>query len=183
MIKRAAVRSHIQSNVFLSCCENSYANVWFGVNLEYGVPLNQDALLHIQSNEGAFIFLWSDAPRWKWHHSPWPGARCPLGPPAPDGSPSQPLVWPPDWPGTPPARPSSGCPSALGSFPFSDPPGAPSELPFQTYQCAEEKKECQGMVKQMDGLRLKKENKKRMCVLMCVFELIRPAVWSNDDKW
>lgn len=122
---------------------------------------------------------------WRWHHSPWPGARCLLGPPAPVGSPSQPLVWWHDWLGTPPARPSSGCPAALGSFPFSDPPGAPSELPSQTCQGAEKKQSVSEWLSRWLG----ESSRTKTCTCACVWmrgpvhdrELIQPSFCCNDD--
>ncbi|MEQ2199461.1 hypothetical protein XENOCAPTIV_029187 [Xenoophorus captivus] len=83
----------------------------------------------ISKKRGAMYF---GAPlSWMRLHSPWPEAQCLPVLPAPGGSLSRPLVWRHDWLGTLLSRPSSGCLSALGSFPFSDQPGAPSELPSQ----------------------------------------------------
>lgn len=126
-------------NAFLSCRANTYANVDSWCEFTIWCSILPASTTRIQGNESSHLYVLGTALSWKWHHSPWPGARCPPRPPEPGGSLSPPLEWQRDWPGIPPARPSSGCPSALGSFPFSDPPGAPSELPSQAYQRAGKK--------------------------------------------
>lgn len=136
-------------NAFLSCRANTYANVDSWCEFTIWCSILPASSTRIQGNESSHLYVLGTALSWKWHHSPWPGARCPPRPPEPGGSLSPPLEWQRDWPGIPPARPSSGCPSALGSFPFSDPPGAPSELPSQAYQRAGKKRERECIVKQV----------------------------------
>lgn len=134
-------------------------------------PKEYNALFHTVSAECAAITL-GVAPSLERHDSPWPVARCPPGPPVPLGSPSQLLVLQRDWLGTPPARPSSGCPTALGSFPFSDPPGAPSEPPSQTCQSTGKRKKdrvSEWLGRWLD-VSLIKQKFERWC------ELIQPAV-------
>lgn len=159
------------------CWKKIYVNVDSkiqGLKLkEYGVH-KRGTLYHILCTVCASVSVGA-ALSWKWHESPWPGARCPPGPPASVGSLSQPLVWRHDWLGTPPARPSSGCPVALESFPFSDPPGAPSETPSQT--CQSTGKKIQIVSKWLEC------EKECVCAHVISFNLLSALMTTNGKGW